>query len=140
MAIGPPAALSWSDCFRFRYASIVYTATFTFAKREFDEAFHQLDQVIALTARSLPGYLGEESWENTATGLISNVYYWETMEALQALIEHPAHRAAKQQQSRWLAGYQVVIAQVLGSYGDGGVSHPLARAPMPVASIPTPSS
>ena len=114
----------------------MYTATFTFAKREFDETFHQLDQVIAQTARSLPGYLGEESWENTVTGLISNVYYWETMEALRALIEHPAHRVAKQQQSRWLAGYQVVIAQVLSSCGDGGVSHPLACAPTSVASNP----
>jgi heme-degrading monooxygenase HmoA len=112
----------------FRYASAVYTATFTFAKREFDEAFHQLDEVIARTARSLPGYLGEETWENASTGLVSNVYYWESMEALQALIEHPAHRAAKAQQSRWLAGYQVVIAQVLGSYGDGGIPHPLAHA------------
>ena len=114
----------------------MYTATFIFAKREFDETFHQLDQIIAQTARSLPGYLGEENWENTVTGLISNVYYWETMEALQALIEHPAHRVAKQQQSRWLAGYQVVIAQVLSSYGDGSVSHPLACTPISVASSP----
>lgn len=35
-----------------------------------------------MVARSTPGYLGEESWENTATGLISNVYYWESLEAL----------------------------------------------------------
>jgi heme-degrading monooxygenase HmoA len=106
----------------------VYTATFTFAKREFDEAFHKLDEIIARTAKSLPGYLGEESWENTATGLISTVYYWASMEALRALMEHPAHLSAKRQQSRWLAGYQVVIAQVIGSYGDGGIPHPLAHA------------
>jgi len=106
----------------------VYTSTFTFAKREFDDAFHALDQVIAVTAKSLPGYLGEESWENSATGLVSNVYYWESMEALRALIEHPAHQAAKREQARWLAGYQVVIARVLGNYGDGKIDHPLAQA------------
>jgi heme-degrading monooxygenase HmoA len=106
----------------------VNTATFTFAKREFDDAFHALDQVIAVTAKSLPGYLGEESWENSATGLVSNVYYWESMEALRALIEHPAHQAAKREQARWLAGYQVVIARVLGNYGDGKIDHPLAQA------------
>lgn len=106
----------------------MFTTTFTFSKRQFDDAFHVLDQVIATTAKSLPGYLGEESWENPATGVISNVYYWESMEALQALIEHPAHQAAKREQSRWLAGYQVVIAQVVRSYGDGGIDHPLARA------------
>jgi heme-degrading monooxygenase HmoA len=112
----------------YRYASAMYTSTFTFAKREFDDAFHALDQVIAATAKSLPGYLGEESWENATTGLTSNVYYWESMDALRALIEHPAHQAAKREQARWLAGYQVVIAQVLGHYGDGKIDHPLARA------------
>ncbi|CAM3989181.1 ABM domain-containing protein [Bordetella tumbae] len=103
----------------------MYTSTFTFAKRDYDDEFHALDSVIAQTAKSIPGYLGEESWENPATGLISNVYYWETLEALQRLIDHPAHIAAKQQQARWLDGYQIVIAQILRSYGDGGISHPL---------------
>jgi heme-degrading monooxygenase HmoA len=104
----------------------MYTSTFTFAKRNFDEEFHALDELIARVARSTPGYLGEESWENASNGLVSNVYYWETMEALQSLMEHPAHAVAKQRQQQWLAGYQVVIAQVLESYGDGGIVHPLA--------------
>lgn len=111
----------------------MYTSTFTFARREFDDEFHALDAVIAQVARSTPGYLGEESWENPSSGLISNVYYWETMESLQALMKHPAHVAAKQRQQQWLAGYQVVIAQVVGSYGDGGISHPLAGVKLPVA-------
>ena len=106
----------------------MYTSAFTFAKRDYDDEFHALDNVIAQIARSIPGYLGEESWENAATGLISNVYYWETMDALQQLIEHPAHIAAKQQQARWLNGYQIVIAQVVRTYGDGGIPHPLAHA------------
>ncbi|MDA7415904.1 antibiotic biosynthesis monooxygenase [Xenophilus arseniciresistens] len=103
----------------------MYSSTFTFAKREFDDAFHALDQTIAQVAQSIPGYLGEESWENPAQGLICNVYYWRTREALEALMQHPVHRAAKQQQARWLKGYHVVIAQVTGSYGDGGIAHPL---------------
>lgn len=103
----------------------VYTATFTFAKRDFDDEFHALDGAIARIAKSLPGYLGEETWENPATGLISNVYYWDSLEALRALVEHPIHQEAKRQQSRWLDGYQVVIAQVMHTYGDGGIQHPL---------------
>jgi len=75
----------------------MYTSTFTFAKREFDDAFHALDKVIAEVAKSIPGYLGEETWENPSNGLVSNVYYWETLESLQALMTHPAHIAAKQQ-------------------------------------------
>ena len=101
----------------------MYSSTFTFAKREFDGAFHALGQAIAQVAKAIPGYLGEESWENPANGLICNVYYWATREAL---MQHPMHRAAKAQQARWLQGYHVVIAQVTGSYGDGGIPHPLA--------------
>jgi heme-degrading monooxygenase HmoA len=106
----------------------LYTATFTFAKRQYDDEFHAIDQVIAEAARSIPGYRGEEAWENPATGLISNVYYWDTLEALQQLIRHPKHLEAKQRQAEWLAGYHIVIAQVIRSYGDGGIAHPLAAA------------
>ncbi|TSH92670.1 antibiotic biosynthesis monooxygenase [Verticiella sediminum] len=105
----------------------LYSATFTFAMHEADDEFHALDQVIARAAKSIPGYLGEEAWENPSTGLISNVYYWESMEALQALMTHPAHVEAKQRQAAWLDGYQVVIAQIVRCYGDGRIAHPLQR-------------
>lgn len=106
----------------------MYSAMFTFAKGEYDDEFQQLDQAIAEIAKSIPGYLGEEAWENAALGLVSTVYYWQTLEALHQLINHPKHLAAKRLQGRWLKGYHVTIAQVLRSYGDGGIAHPLARA------------
>lgn len=104
----------------------MFTSTFTFAKGHYDADFFALDERIAAIARAIPGYLGEEAWENPATGLVSNVYYWDSMAALQLLMSDPAHREAKQAQARWLKGYQVVIAEVVGSYGDGGIAHPLA--------------
>ena len=111
-------------------SAVVYTSTFTFRPGQYDDDFHRLDAAIADVARAIPGYLGEEAWENAATGQQSNVYYWQTLDALQALIDHPLHHQAKQQQARWLEGYQVVIAQVIASYGDGRLVHPLAaRAP-----------
>lgn len=103
----------------------MFSSTFIFLKRQFDDDFHRLDEAIAATAKTLPGYLGEETWENPANGLVSNVYYWESLEALQQLIDHPNHRQAKAQQHQWLAGYQVVISQVLRSYGDGQISQRL---------------
>ena len=112
----------------------MFTSTFTFAKRQYDEAFYALDGVIADTAKSIPGYVGEESWENPATGLVSNVYYWETMDALQELMNHPAHLQAKAAQARWLKGYHIVIAEVVGSYGDGNISHTLSGAELRVGS------
>jgi heme-degrading monooxygenase HmoA len=104
----------------------MYSATFTFGTRGFDDEFHALDGVIAQVAKGIAGYLGEETWENPATGLVSNVYYWETLDALRELMNHPTHLAAKQRQARWLAGYQVVIAEVVACYGDQGIAHPLA--------------
>ena len=100
----------------------MYSSTFIFAKKQFDEAFHQLDQEIAAIAKSIPGYLGEEAWENSQTGLFSNVYYWSSLEALQKLVEHPRHLEAKAAQENWLAGYQVIISEVIKIYGDSKLS------------------
>ena len=58
----------------------------------------------------------------------STVYYWDSLEALQGLMEHPAHLQAKAAQSQWLDGYQVVIAEVLRVYGDARLDHLLASS------------
>ena len=58
------------------------TSTFTFAKRQYDETYHQLDEAIASAARSVTGHVADESWENPATGQVSDVYCWDTMDAL----------------------------------------------------------
>lgn len=96
----------------------MFSSTFIFAKGHFDEEFHRLDQAIAEAAREIPGYFGEEAWESPSTGMVSNVYYWETLEALQALIRHPTHIEAKAKQEKWLNGYQVTISKVMRIYGD----------------------
>ena len=101
---------------------MIYSSTFIFAKKQFDNEFHRLDQAIAAAARALPGYLGEEAWENPGTGLVSNVYYWSSLDALQALMTHPSHLQAKAAQANWLAGYRVVIAQVMRAYGGGEIA------------------
>ena len=96
----------------------MYSSTFIFSKKQFDDEFHRLDQTIAHTARNIDGYLGEEAWENPSTGLVCNVYYWSSLQALEKLIDDPAHRQAKSNQAQWLNGYKVVIAQVKNVYGD----------------------
>lgn len=104
----------------------MFTSTFTFAKGEYDEDFHALDAAIAEAAKAIPGYLGEEAWDNPSTGLVSNVYYWKSMEALETLMKHPVHQQVKARQAEWLKGYHIVIAQVVGCYGDGRILHPLS--------------
>jgi hypothetical protein len=102
----------------------VYSATFTFAKKQFDDAFFALDAAISKAAKQTPGYLGEENWENAITGLCSNVYYWDSLEALQLMMQHPDHVLAKENQAQWLNGYQVTIAKLLRNYGDGKIPCP----------------
>jgi heme-degrading monooxygenase HmoA len=102
----------------------MYSATFIFDKKQYDEEFYKLDNAIAEIAKNSVGYLGEEAWENPETGRISNVYYWENMDGLQELMKSPKHLEAKAAQSKWLNGYQVVISQVIRAYGDGAFSHP----------------
>ena len=101
----------------------MYSSTFIFAAKQFDGAFHRLDQEVAAIAKSIPGYIGEETWENSTAGLVSNVYYWESLEALQQLVKHPRHLEAKEKQENWLAGYQVIISQVIKTYGDGKLAN-----------------
>ena len=108
----------------------MYSSTFIFAKAQWDAEFYRLDEAISKAAKATPGYLGEESWESATTGLVSNVYYWESLEALQSLVSHPAHLEAKSKQGSWLAGYQVVISQVLHTYGDSKLAGKL-----PIASL-----
>jgi heme-degrading monooxygenase HmoA len=102
----------------------MYSSTFIFAKGEYDEEYFRLDTAIAEAAKQIPGYLGEETWENQTTGLISNVYYWESLESLQALMQHPKHIEAKRSQQKWLNGYQIIVSKVIRTYGDGKINHP----------------
>jgi heme-degrading monooxygenase HmoA len=106
----------------------LFSSTFIFAKKQYDAEFHALDAVIAEAAKSTPGYLGEENWENSATGLVSNVYYWESLEALQLLMKHPSHLEAKQKQANWLNGYRVEISEVIRTYGDSILPNVLNEA------------
>jgi heme-degrading monooxygenase HmoA len=105
----------------------MYTSTFIFAKKEFDDEFHALDQAIAAAAKAIPGYRGEETWENPSTGLVSNVYYWESLDDLQILMRDPSHLLAKTGHAKWLDGYRVVIAEVQREYGVKGLG--LTAAP-----------
>jgi heme-degrading monooxygenase HmoA len=105
---------------------LMYCATFIFDKKQFDDAFYRLDEIIAEIAKQTAGYLGEDAWENAETGRFCNVYFWQTMEGLQALMKHPKHLEAKENQANWLAGYQVFISKVERVYGDGSITHPTA--------------
>jgi hypothetical protein len=102
----------------------MYSATFIFDKKQFDDDFYELDQAIANIAKK-PQVIWEKKLGRTAeSGMVSNVYYWHTMDGIHELMQHPKHLEAKAAYSKWLKGYQVVISQVVRAYGDGAITHP----------------
>lgn len=102
----------------------MYSATFIFDIKQFDEDFYELEQEIANLAKQTVGYLGEDTWENADTGRIGTIYYWESMDGLQQLMKDQKHMADKISQFGWLNGYHIVVSRVLHTYGDGVISHP----------------
>lgn len=103
----------------------MFSSTFIFESKQYDEEFHRRNDSIAEYARTIPGFLGEEEWHNVKTGLHAEVYYWETREAMMQLISLPEHREAKALHDRWIGNYRVVIGKVESVYGDRklGLAH-----------------
>lgn len=98
-------------------------ASFIYSPGQYDEEFHRLNAIIDALARSLPGFLGTESWTATEGSRRNATYYWSDLETLKQFAAHPAHQEAKRQYARWYEGYHIVISEVLRSYGDGSLSH-----------------
>ncbi|UXY16784.1 DUF4188 domain-containing protein [Chitiniphilus purpureus] len=103
----------------------MFSATFIFEKKQYDAEFERLDARIAEAARSHPDFLGEDGWEDPRTGRSAVVYYWRTLDGIQALARDGHHIEAKRGYAQWYKGYHVVIAQVLRAYGDGTFDHPV---------------
>ena len=104
--------------------------SFLFTEKVLDEEFFALDALIARAAEATDGYLGKDSWVSTDGARRNSVYYWRDDTALGQFASHPDHLEAKRRYAEWYGGFQVVVAEVRKSYGDGGFAHvtPDARA------------
>lgn len=101
----------------------MYSAAFIWEPGEYDAEFHRLNAIVDGIARSLPGFLGVESWQAVAGTRRNATYYWDSLDTLQAFAMHPSHREAKRQYSRWYKGYHIVVSEVVRSYGDAAFDH-----------------
>ena len=99
----------------------MFAVQFIFNPGTYDEEFYCLDDSIEEYAAALPGFLGVEKWVKPDTRVTNSIYYFETKEALTKLARFGDHRDAKGKVSRWYEGYQVVITEVIASYGDGNI-------------------
>lgn len=101
----------------------MYSAAFIFEPGQYDDEFHRLNDIIDAVAKSLPGFLGVDSWQSTSGSLRNVTYFWSDLETLKTFSSHPAHQEAKRQYARWYKGYHIIVSQVLRSYGDGALTH-----------------
>ena len=101
----------------------MYSAAFIWEPGTYDDEFHRLNNLIEEVARSLPGYLGVESWVSPDSTRRNATYYWADLETLKQFSSHPTHQEAKRQYTQWYKGYHIVISEVIRSYGDGAFGH-----------------
>ncbi|TGL25041.1 hypothetical protein EHQ47_03635 [Leptospira bourretii] len=99
------------------------SATFIFKQKESDSEFEALDRSIESFVENHPEYLGKDSWVNLEKGIMAVVYYFKTNLGLDSLKNFSNHQLAKSKYSKWYEGYQVIIAEVKKTYGDGGILH-----------------
>ena len=101
----------------------MYCASFIWEPGTYDAEFHRLNELITQVAQSLSGFLGSESWQSADGSRRCANYYWADLDTLKNFSVHPVHEEAKRQYTRWYKGYQIVISQVIRSYGDGRIAH-----------------
>lgn len=104
----------------------MYIAAFHWLPGQYDEEFHHLNAEIDAAARANPGFAGAESWQSADGTRRCAHYYWRDLDALQAFARDPVHQQAKRRYTRWYDGYHIVISEVVRSYGDRRMAHPLA--------------
>lgn len=101
----------------------MFSASFIWEPGIYDAEFHRLNTILDDLARSLPGFLGVESWQSGDGRKKNAVYYWDNLETLKVFSVHPSHQEAKRRYAEWYNGYHIVISEVLRSYGDGAFPH-----------------
>ena len=101
-------------------------AQFIFRPGSYDAEFHTLDDEIEAFAQSLDGYVGVDRWVSDDGASRNSIYYFRDRDAMNLLARYPSHLVAKREYARWYDGYQIVLSEVVGSYGDGRIEHPAA--------------
>ena len=112
----------------------MFSISFIFKPGTYDDEFRRLDAATQAVAESTEGYLGSETWWSDDRTMCNAIYYWADLAHLSDFAQATTHRAAKSAYDRWYDGYQVVVAEVRGAYGDGRLPHltsPIAKVGRP---------
>lgn len=101
----------------------MFAVSFIFRPGAYDEEFHRLDSATQAIAESTEGFLGSETWWSDDRAVCNAVYHWANRRQLATFARAIPHRAAKARYDRWYDGYQVIVTEVRGAYGDGRLPH-----------------
>jgi hypothetical protein len=101
----------------------VFAVQFIFTQATYDDEFEALDTSIAEFARSLPGHVGVEKWVSEDGASQNSIYYFTDRGALAELAGFPDHLKAKSKVDNWYSSYQVVVSEVIASYGTTTPPH-----------------
>ena len=97
----------------------MYLVTFRLEPGEYDEEFHEVNDAIQAVAEDTDGYLGKRPWNDPESGEVLVVYYWESLDALDAFGADSDHERAKRRWTEWYDAYEVTVTEVLERYGSG---------------------
>lgn len=97
----------------------MYLVTFRLEPGEYDEEFRELNDKIQAIAESMDGYLGKRTWHASESDQVLVVYYWESLDALEEFGLHADHKTAKERWRDWYNAYEVIVTDVIESYGSG---------------------
>jgi hypothetical protein len=96
---------------------------FIFTQATYDDEFHALENSIDEFAQSLPGHVGVETWLSEDGTSQNSIYYFTDRDALAQLAGFSDHLTAKSKVDNWYSSYQVVVTEVLASYGTKNPTH-----------------
>jgi hypothetical protein len=105
----------------------VISCSFIFSPGAYDSEFHELDGKIDAFASSLDGFVGVDRWVSEDGKSRNSIYYFDGMDSVKQLSRYPEHLVAKENYKKWYLGYQIVVSEVTGSYGDGYFNHPTSK-------------
>lgn len=104
----------------------MFLTSFIFEKNQYDDEFYILDKKIEDYAVLLLGFSGMESYIDKNSGRLINNYYWESKEAMEQFMFNLDHQKAKSTDKSWIAGYQTIIAEIIGAQNHN-LSHPPSK-------------
>lgn len=96
---------------------------FIFTPITLDDEYQEFHRSISAFVEKLPGHIGVERWVSKDGTRRNSIYYFTDRDSLAELAGFTDHLAAKSQSEKWYQSHQVVVSEVLATYGNESPPH-----------------